>query len=211
MPSIAYKNAKAAATRAALNAQAEHRRAVLATRKATQRALAAAGSEDERQAALRKIHRSEKAWRIEQKYQACLMELEGCGASEIAARLGMTPGAVGNILTKAHRQRTEQTAKAIDFHRAILLERAEMIIAKFAPIALDDDLFGRIARGEPVSATSLKQAMRSALIMLAATDFQCRLLGLFAGNEKRRTQRVRMPKRRSAPGSSVRVGHRGVR
>jgi transcriptional regulator with XRE-family HTH domain len=41
------------------------------------------------------------------------MELEGCSAPEIAARLGMTPGAVGNILSKAHRQGTEQTAKAM--------------------------------------------------------------------------------------------------
>jgi len=96
----------------------------------------------------------------------------------------MTPGAVGNVLSKAHRQRTEQTAKAIDLHRAILFERAEMIIEKFAPIALDDDLFERIARGEPASATSVNQAMRSALIMLAATDFQCRLLGLYPGNDK---------------------------
>jgi hypothetical protein len=70
-------------------------------RKATQRALAAAGSDEERQAALRKIHRSEKAWRIEQKYQVCLMELEGYSASEIAGQLGMTPGAVGrNIGSK---------------------------------------------------------------------------------------------------------------
>jgi hypothetical protein len=66
----------------------------------------------------------------------------------------------------------------------MLLERTEMIVARHAPIALDDDLFGRIERGENFSATSLKRAMRSALIMLAATDFQCRLLGLYAGNDK---------------------------
>jgi hypothetical protein len=96
----------------------------------------------------------------------------------------MTPGAVGKILSKARRQRTEQTAKAIDFHRAILLERAELILERYTPIALDDDLFERIARGEPASATSVNQAMRSALIVLAATDFQCRLLGLYPGNDK---------------------------
>jgi predicted transcriptional regulator len=127
---------------------------VMAARRANQRAMAAAKSDDERQAALRKIRRSEKAWRIEQKYQICLMELEGRSATQIATELGMSPGAVGNILSKAHRQRSEQTVEAINLHRAILLRRAEMIIRHYAPIALDDDLFARIARGEPVSEKS---------------------------------------------------------
>jgi hypothetical protein len=120
------------------------------------------------------------------------MELEGCSAPEIAARLGMTPGAVGNILSKAHRQRTEQTAKAIDLHRAILFERAEMIIEKFAPIALDDDLFERIARGEPVSAASVNQAMRSALIALS----QQQKSELLAEGEKKRYERRRQERER---------------
>src|SRR5262245_310846 len=137
MPSIAYKTSKTTATRAALDAQAEHRKMIMAARRANQRAMAAAQNDDERQAALRKIHRSEKAWRIEQKYQICLMELEGHSVTQIATELGMSPGAVGNILSKAHRQRLKQTAQANDLHRAILLRRAEMIIKQYAPIALD--------------------------------------------------------------------------
>ena len=46
-----------------------------------------------------------------------------------------------------------------------------MIIKQYAPIALDDDLCERIARGEPVSEKSVNHAMRAALIMLAAMDF----------------------------------------
>jgi hypothetical protein len=172
MPSIAYKVSKAAATRAALDAQSEHRRRVLAARKATRRAMAVAKSDDERQAALRKIHRGEKAWRTEVKYQICLMEFGGYSAFEIAAQLEMTPGAVGNILSKAHREWSKQTAEAIDLRRAILYRRAEMIIKQYAPIALDDDLCERIARGEPVSEKSVNHAMRAALIMLAAMDFE---------------------------------------
>jgi hypothetical protein len=68
-------------------------------------------------------------------------------------------------LSKADRQRTEQTGRAIDFHRAMLLERAEMIIAQYAPIALDADLFGRIERGEPVSDQSLRRAFKRAMII----------------------------------------------
>src|SRR6516162_5503733 len=108
MPSIEYRRQAAAATRAALDARTEYRRMMLAAQEANKHALAAAESDEERQVALRKVHRSERAWRKEVKYQVCLMELEGLSASEIAAGLGMTPGAVGNILSKAHRQRTEQ-------------------------------------------------------------------------------------------------------
>jgi hypothetical protein len=107
------------------------------------------------------------------------MELEGYGTSEIAACLGTTASAIGNILSKARRQRSEQTAKAIDLHRAILLERAEMLIEKFMPIALDADLLAQIERGEAVDAKRLDRAMRSALVMLSVMDFQCRLLALY--------------------------------
>jgi predicted transcriptional regulator len=181
MPSTAYKTQKAAATQAALAARTEYRKTVLAAREANQRALAAAESDEERQVALRRIYRSERAWRKEVKYQVCIMELEGLSASEIAAGLGMTPGAVGNILSKAHRQRTEQIGEVIDLHRAMLLRHSETIIERFMPIALDADLFGRIERGEPVEAKRLDRAMRSAFVMLAVMDFRCRLLGLYPG------------------------------
>jgi hypothetical protein len=184
MPSIAYKIAKATATRAALDAQAEHRKMIMAARRANQRAMAAAQNDEERQAALRKIHRSEKAWRIEQKYQICLMELEGHSVTQIATALDMSPGAVGNILSKAHRQRSKQTAQAIDLHRAILLRSAELIIKRYAPIALDDDLCARIARGESVGKKSVNHAMRAALVMLAAMEFERRILGLSVRNDK---------------------------
>jgi hypothetical protein len=181
MPSIAYKTQKAAATLAALTAQAEYRKTVLAAREANQRALAAAESEEERQVALRRIHRSERAWRKEVKYQVCLMELEGLSAPEIAVRLGMSAGAIGNILSKAHRQRTEQIGEVIDLHRAMLLRHSETIIERFMPLALDEDLFSRIERGEPVEVKRMDRAMRSAMVMLAVMDFRCRLLGLYPG------------------------------
>jgi hypothetical protein len=181
MPSIAYKNAKAIATLAALNAQAEHRRRIVAARKSVQRALATAGSEEERQVVLRGVYRSQRAWREEAKYQACLMELEGKSASEIGLELGMTPGAIGNVLSKLRRERTEQIGQMIDAHRAIELERSETIIERFMPLALDEDLFARIERGEPVEAKRVNRALRSALVVMAVMDFRSRLLGLYPG------------------------------
>jgi hypothetical protein len=107
------------------------------------------------------------------------MELEGCGASAIAQELGMTAGAVGNILSKAHRQRAEQIAEVIDLHRAIELERSESVLKRFMPLALDEDLFSQIERGELVEAKRMDRAVRSALVVLAVLDFRCRLLGLY--------------------------------
>ena len=149
-----------------------------------QRALAAAGSQEERQVVLRRIHRSQRAWREEAKYQACLMELEGKSASEIGLGLGMTPGAIGNILSKLRRERSEQISQMIDAHRAIELERSEAIIARFMPLALDEDLFARIERGEPVEAKRVNRALRSALVVMAVIDIRSRLLGLYLGNSK---------------------------
>jgi hypothetical protein len=166
MPSIAYKTAKAAATRAALDAQADHRRRIVAARKSVQRALACAGSDEERQVVLRRVHRSEKAWRKEVRYQAALMELEGKSASEIGLELRMTPGAVGNVLSKLRRERSDQTAQMIDAHRAIELERTETIIKRFMPLALDEEV---------------ERAMKGAFVMLAVMNYRARLLGLYPG------------------------------
>jgi hypothetical protein len=179
MPSIEYRRQKAAATRAALDARTEYRRIMLAAQEANKHALAAAQSDEERRVALRRIYRDERAWRKEVKYQVCLMELEGLSASEIAARLGKTPGWVGNVLSKAHRQRTEQIGEVIDLHRAMLLRHSDSIIEKFMPLALDEDLFSRIERGEPVEAKRMDRAMRSVFVMLAVMDFRCRLLNLY--------------------------------
>jgi hypothetical protein len=109
------------------------------------------------------------------------MELEGKSASEIGLELGMTPGAVGNVLSKLRRERSDQTAQMIDAHRAIELERTETIIKRFMPLALDEDFFSRIERGEPVEAKRMDRAVRSAFVMLAVMDFRCRLLGLYPG------------------------------
>jgi hypothetical protein len=109
------------------------------------------------------------------------MELEGKSASEIGLELGMTPGAIGNVLSKLRRERSEQISQMIDAHRAIELERSEKIIARFMPLALDEDLFARIERGEPVEAKRVNRALRSALVVMAVIDFRSRLLGLYPG------------------------------
>jgi DNA-binding CsgD family transcriptional regulator len=177
-------NQKTAA--AAVGAQAEYRRAISTARHAVVRAMAEVRTDEEKQLALRQMRSSQKAWSTESRYQIVLMSIGGMSPSEIAAQLGLCESTVKNMLSQLCRERTRQAAEAIDAHRAILLSRAEMIVEQFAPLALDKDLFERIERGEPVSETAFRRAYRSALVLLAVCNFECRVLGLFNQEPRRR-------------------------
>ena len=67
----------------------------------------------------------------------------------------------------------------LDAHRAIELERTEAIIKRFMPLALDEEVFELLQRGEAVEPKRMDRAVRSAFVMLAVMDFRCRLLGLY--------------------------------
>jgi DNA-binding CsgD family transcriptional regulator len=197
MSSKAHGNQKTAA------AQAEYRRAVRAARQTVVRSLAEARTLEERQLALRKMRSSQKSWSAELKYQIWLMSLKGMSAAQIAAQFGLHPGTVKNLLSELRRERTRQTAEMIDAHRMILLSRAEMIVERFMPVALDPDLFGRLERGEPVSETVFERAFRSALILLAVANFQCRLLGLFNSPHGRKPKTKTKAEGRIEDGANV--------
>ena len=181
MVGTASQKAKKNPAREEIDAQTEHRKMLKAARRSHQRAMDSTQTDARRQKAVLALRRADKAWHTEVRHQVALMELEGRSRDEIANALGLTSGAVGNVLFSVRRWRSKQTAAAIDLHRAILLERAEMIIRHWAKIALDDDLWRRIERrSESVSAKSLELAMRATFAMLAAMNFECRLLGLYA-------------------------------
>jgi hypothetical protein len=159
-------------------------RAMQSARVLARRAMDGARNEEERHEALQRILRSEKAWRAEAKYQVCVLELQGLRVGEIANELGLSACAVSNLLSIVKRRRNRQIARTIDLHRSLELERSERILEKFMTLALDEELFECLARGEELDPRRVARAVRSALLVLAVLDFRCRLLGLYPASAR---------------------------
>jgi hypothetical protein len=131
----------------------------------------------------RVILQEEKAINLErvmqQEYEAWHLRTLGKSTYQIAQIMGVPHPQVTAWLGDALAQVRKLTQELIELNRELELSRTEMLLERYMPIALMENvIIERIRQGEPISVEDFDKPQRAAWIVMELIKMRCKIQGI---------------------------------